>query len=227
MDCNNPEDYEKSEKIFQKAKTFQEFLKLWQMFYLNRICIPTYVDNFVGAEDNPQADESMARKFVDIVEYGVVPYDFQINSLADGQKAYVLAYVPKETGWLITSYINRYPGYVAFSQSISNDINSNVENLFATYDPDEDQKDMSQRTGVLFGQPFTQLGLGAKEDMEQIREWLSRPLKKIFNSDYFERIVVLDTNPLEKSDRILNIILNAIQDNKVRLEQIVKSPTDV
>ena len=63
MNCEDPKYIAESEKKFKNAKTIKEFLHLWSKFYNNEICIPTYLDVFVGGEDNEQATYEMGRKF--------------------------------------------------------------------------------------------------------------------------------------------------------------------
>ena len=202
-----------SKKAFHKVKNLKQFKKLWSKFYTNEICIPTYLDNFVGGEDNPQATIEMGKKFQEIVSYGIIPDDFQTNSLKDTQKAYVDMFVPNNLANVLTSYINRYPGYVAFWQHISND--DSIKGLYVTYDPTEKDTEMSLKTNVFFGDPYSHLGYGGEGTFESIQEWLNNNAKKHINKNNFKHMVVIDTMFNEKPDRILDIILYALRDNLI------------
>lgn len=72
MDCTKDKDRNISKDKFNKVKKLNQFIELWSGFYDNKICIPTYMDNFVGAEDNPDATMEMGRKFQEIVSYGII-----------------------------------------------------------------------------------------------------------------------------------------------------------
>ena len=214
MDCSKEKDRNISRDKFNKVKTFQGFIDLWSKFYTNEICIPTYLDNFVGAGDNPDATIEMGKKFQEIVSYGIIPHNFQTNSLEDTQKAYVDMYVPNELASVIAEYINRYPGYVSFWQDIKDEFT--LGDLVVTYDPTEEERKNSVKKGVFFGDPFSRLGYAGQDDFDFISEWLSKKAKKIINKDNFKQVTVIDTIPTAKSDRILDVILYALRDNKNR-----------
>lgn len=210
MNCEDPKYIAESEKKFKNAKTIKEFLHLWSKFYNNEICIPTYLDVFVGGEDNEQATYEMGRKFQQIVKSGVIPHDFQVND-PTSQKAYVSAFAPSEITSYLTEYINRYPGFVAFYQDIES--KDYPRGLYVTYDPDEAQSVGSRRMGVFMGDAFTDVGSPREEAFDFIDEWLSKPVRKILNKNNYNHLAVVDTQPNAKPDRILDVIINALNDN--------------
>lgn len=213
MNCGEDKDQKKSQELFSRANTVPEFLALWAKFYSNEICTPGYLDNFIGGEDNPQADDKIGAKFQTITSYGVIAHDFQTNSLEDGQKAYVTAFVPNELAGQIATYINRYPGYIALYRDIEDKFN--IKGVYTTYDPeDENVKELSKRTGVLFGTPYTSLDYAGGEEFDSIREWLNKKLKKIINQKNYKIITIIDTMPREAPDRILDMIIYALTDKK-------------
>lgn len=216
MDCNNPDDIEKSEKLFRAAETYKDFLELWSRFYLNKICIPTYLDNFVGAEDNPDATLEVGSKFREIVQKGVIPVDYQPGS-PEGQKAYVIMFVPSDLARVLSIYINRYPGYVSFNQDFES---GSLTDLYVTYDCSEQEEKNSVKKGVFFGEPHTHLGDPDKDALEFIREWLSHELEFFIDPYNFVSLTVIDTIPSRKNT-ILDIILNALRDNSALVTKIV------
>lgn len=225
MDCTKREDREKSEKMFKEVRTLQEFLKLWRKFYVNEICIPGYYSNFIGAEDNEHADLSMAKKFQKMTKYGVIPVDFQTNSLKNGQRGYVKILIPNDMANNLTEYINRYEGYVAFWNELKDDYV--INGLVVTYDPSKEDVKLNQKTGVLFGDPFSRLGYAGEAEFNFIKEWLSlnsessnrsssddlnSDMNKIINVDNFKLLTVIDTMPSQAPDRFLNVVLYALKD---------------
>lgn len=123
-------------------------------------------------------------------------------------------FVPNELADMITEYINRYPGYVSFYQDISD--NFNVQGLFVTYDPTEEESANSVKKGVFFGDPFSRLGYAGGDEFDFITEWLNKKAKKVINKKNFKQVTVVDTIPTAKSDRILDVILFALRDHKNR-----------
>lgn len=210
MDCGSQEGRDKSREIFLQLKTYSQFLDTWVEFYSNKMCIPTYFAGFVGGEDNRHATRKMGEKFQQITRYGLIPFSFQTNNLKDGQKAYVNLYATEKVSIIITEYINRYPGFAAFYQDVNGE--SCINGLYVTYDPDKEQRKKTMKTGVFFGNPFTHLGTKS-DDMDIIGEWLVPPLSTILTSDNFKEVTLFDTIPTEKSDRILDLLLNALRDN--------------
>lgn len=210
MDCSEQANRDRSREIFLQARTYSEFLNLWSKFYSNEICIPAYFANFIGAEDNKHATRKIGRKFQEITNFGTIPVNFQTNSLKDGQKAYVILLATEQVTEVITEYVNRYPGFIAFYQDTSGE--SCVNGLYVTYDPDKEQAKKTLKTGIFFGNPFTHLGTKSN-DSDFIREWLNPILSNIIANENFKEITVIDTIPSEKSDRILDLLLNALRDN--------------
>lgn len=210
MNCSSQADREKSKDIFSQAKTYSQFLDVWSRFYINEICIPFYFDNFIGGEDNKYTTMKMGEKFREITKHGLIPVNFQVNSLKDGQKAYIILFATEAVCNIITEYINRYPGFVAFYQNSKegNDING----LFVTYDPNKEQAKKTMKTGVFFGNPFSVVGVSSGQ-LDFIREWLPEPLLNVISNENFREITIIDTIPTEKSDRILNLLLNVLRDN--------------
>jgi len=210
MNCESQEGHTKSKEIFSQAKTYSQFLDLWSKFYINEICIPTYFASFIGDNDNKYATIEMGKKFQTITKYGLIPVNFQTNSLKSGQKAYVNLYATETVSSIITEYINRYPGFVAFYQDVNGE--SCVNGLFVTYDPDKEQRKKTMKTGVFFGDPFSHMGTKS-EDIDTIREWLTLPLLNVITNENFKEVIIIDTIPTEKSDRILDLLLNTLKDN--------------
>lgn len=210
MDCKKEKDRINSKNIFMQLKTPEEFFDTWGKFYENKICIPGYISNFIGSSDNPQATFDMGKKFKEITSYKIIPYDFQTNSLESGQKAYINMFVPYNLSRYLPRYINRYPGYVAYSQPILG--YSGPLDLIVTYDASSEEAKMNKKTGILFGEVSTGLGEDGKETFEYIQEWLNDSVKSVFNEDDYMNVTVIDTIPSEKSDRILDLVLTALKD---------------
>jgi hypothetical protein len=210
MNCGSQEDHNKSQELFSQAKTYSQFLDLWMRFYINEICIPTYFANFIGAEDNKYATRKMGEKFQEITKFGLIPINFQTNSLKSCQKAYVNLYTTEIVSDIITQYINRYPGFIAFYQDIRGD--NCINNLYVTYDPDKDEKKRTVKTGVFFGNPFTSLGRKS-EDIDFIQEWLNPDLSDVISNENLKEVIIIDTIATQKSDRVLDLLLNALRDN--------------
>lgn len=208
MNCESPEDIEKSEKLFMQARTYTQFLDLWSKFYTNEICIPTYLDNFVGGEDNPQATNEMGRKFQRIVGLGVIPIDFQ-TTIPGHQKGYVDALCPKDLAGPICEYINRYPGFVAFYKPIDEEI----KYLYVTYEDTEEKLKEYARMGVMLGTPYSHVGSPITEPLEFVHDWLSPDLSYVINDRNFVQLIIIDTTFTGPDDKILNVLVNALSDN--------------
>lgn len=212
MDCKDKKVRKLSKKKFHKAKSLEQFLELWSKFYNNEICIPTYYNTFVGAGDNPDATFEVGKKFQDIVKHGIIPTNYQPNSLKDLQKGYINMFVPNELVDYLSTYINRYPGYVAFWNDIADDFV--INGLVVTYDPDEKEREVSQKVGVFMGDPFSMMGYAGGDDYDFIEEWINNNVKEDFNKDTYKYFTVVDTIPTEKPNRIIDIVLIALRDNK-------------
>ncbi len=59
---DNPNDIAASMARFRRTTNLSEFRQTWADFYLNKVCIPTYLGSFLGSEDNKVADKRTAAK---------------------------------------------------------------------------------------------------------------------------------------------------------------------
>ena len=208
MDCTESKSYQISKSLFKNITSYREFLNLWSKFYQNKICIPTYLDNFYGAEDNPDINSKIISKFIRITKLGVIPIDYQ-NGSPESQKAYVALFAPNTIASMISEYINRYPGFVAFVQQI--DSNSHPTDLYVTYDGTKKVLDNSAKKGVFLGDPFTSVGNSLNDMLEFIQEWLSPHMKTIINHNRFKTVTIIDIIPTRKNN-ILDVIINSLSD---------------
>jgi hypothetical protein len=212
MNCEQEKYRQMSRSKFQKVRSYTEFLEIWSSFYQNRICIPTYFDTFVGAEDNPQATQEIGDKFREIVKHGVIPYDFQTN-LPGIQKEYITAFVPTDLIQNLSIYINRYPGYIAFGQTLKS--TDYIQDLYVTYDATDIEIKKSIQTGVFLGDPFTLIGYNGVDEFSYIQEWLDSDfVTKTFNPKHFGHITIIDTEPSAPKERVVDTLLAALKDNK-------------
>lgn len=211
MNCDpDTEDRKTSERTFKRIKAPSKFFDAWSKFYVNEICIPTYFGTFVGGTDNPQASFEIGHKFQQITKYGIIPYDFQVNSLEDGQKAYLNMFVPSDLARYLTLYINRYPGYVAYWQYIGDHVGT--YDLAVTYQATPAEKEVTIKNGILLGEDSTWVGNAGSDDFETIQTWLTNRVKKDINVDNYRQVTIIDTLPGERQDRILDVTLTALND---------------
>lgn len=213
-----------SKERFYQANTFNDFLSLWEEFYENKICIPGYFSLFV--QDNPDTTSEIGRKFGKITRRGFIPFDSQFNK-PNLQKAYVAMFGHKDIVHGLCEHINKYPGFVAFSQKLED---CNTNNLYVTYNGNNNMPlnlteleklkytiydssniiidEKSKKKGMLAGSPYTGLGDSGLYNFFDIYHWLNPYLQEIFNPDDFLSITIVDTISTEKKDRILDFIID-------------------
>lgn len=210
LNCESVEDIKSSMKLFNRIETWDELLELWSSFYDNEICIPCYLSTFTDAEDNPEADRDMAEKFKTVTSYGIITTGSQA-SIKGNQKGFIEAFVPKGIARLLTTYLNRYPGIVAWYHDIAQD---STKGLFVTYDDYEAQIQKYKNTGVMLGEAFTQLGFSNGSCFEEISTWLEN-LNHVWNTSNLYTFIVVDTVPDDNNrDRALDLLIMALKDNE-------------
>ena len=171
--CDTNEEIALSKKIFKSANTVSEFMDLWSTFYENKICIPTYLSKFVGADDNPQATLELGKKLKEIAKRGFLAIDSQVG-IPGYQKGYLVGFLPNSMIDIVIPNLNRYSGIIAFSLDI---INAAAEGLFVTYDQDDNEIAESVVTKKMNGDPMT--SVGTPDSLESIREWMSKTVRKL------------------------------------------------
>lgn len=206
LDCDDidGEDVQKSKLLFENATSWEEFLDIWSKFYVNEVCIPTYMSKFIGGPDNDQADLKTGLLFQKITKNGFLPIESQAT-IPGSQKEYVEGFVRKYEAPHLVNELNRFENIVAWWNEI--DASSSLQGLCVTYDsslkPDKNTKTM-------IGNPFSFIGRSnAFPVFEDVRSWMYDDLKYQFTIQDFVHVVVINTSFHEKSNYALNCILKA------------------
>jgi len=212
--CDTEKERKKSEKLFKKAETVVEFMEIWSKFYLNEVCIPTYLDKFIGAEDNPEATIELGKKLEEITKRGVLAIDSQVN-IPGNQKGYIYGYIPNKMADLVITNLNRYSGIVAFYSDIRDFRKENInvnEGLFVTYDALSEEIEKSVVNKKMLGKPYTTLGSSEVESLKFIREWLNDKLSKKIKAKNYKFFTVIspcfDSPPELVFDKLLEVLRN-------------------
>lgn len=210
--CDTEKEREISKKIFLGAGKVSEFMDLWSKFYENKICIPTYLSKFVGAEDNPEANENLGLKLKEITRRGFLGVDSQVG-IPGNQKAYLVGFLPESMAETVVVELNRYSGIVAFYSDIRDFHSQNINTtggLYVTYDALDEEIAESDKQKKMLGDPFTHLTMVPVEDFESIREWMSKPVRKKISPDKYKYITIVapcfDAPPEMIFDRLLEVL---------------------
>ena len=205
--CDTEKERKISEKIFSKAKTVIEFMEIWSQFYENKICIPTYLDKFVGADDNPEASYELGKKLKEISQRGVLAVNSQVG-IPGNQKQYIIGFMPTKMAEIVIRNINRYSGIVAFYGDIEE--KDTTKGLYVTYDAFQDLIKTGAEEKEMYGDPYTHI-MGADVDsFEQIREWMSKDVKKKINKKRYSHFVIIgpsfDDPPEYIFDKLVEVL---------------------
>lgn len=212
MDCENQRDIEKSRKIFRDAKNVKQFLQVWSSFYENVVCIPTYLSTFVSDKedhDNIHATLKLGEKLKEITMAGIIPFDSQVT-IPGEQKGYMLAYVPLNMAEKLTVELNRYSGIVAY-YTINSEKLHDAEGLYVTYDGTDKEFKQGAKIGKLLGEPMTNIGKSDFTTLESIREWMSKPVRKIISHKNYAFLCVIAPDFYASSEFIFDCILNVVK----------------
>ena len=195
-------DEEDSEAAFQEAETMEEFLRLWSLFYDNKIMIPTYGALFMDPNgDNPQADALLAAKFKALTSKGLICTDSQLM-IPFEQKAYLQLFCPKEYVRLFCNELNRFEDIVAFWHN-SPPAEDYIQGLIVTYD-DYDSPSLAIPPGrnlrqrKMTGSAYTRLSSGTSDELKIIAEWLSDEMQDLLNPNTHTLVNI--TSPSFKTD---------------------------
>ena len=208
MDCESEKDRENSKKIFMKAKTVKKFMKQWGKFYRNKICIPTYLDKFVGEitsgdqsnHDNPQANFELGEKLYKISKIGILAVDSQVT-IPGNQKGYITAFVHKNLAERLAQECNRYPDIVAFYNTL---YDKGSEGLYVTYDS------LIVKENKMVGTPYSQVGRVDTDSLDQIREWMSEPVKRVINKNNYVYFVMINPSFTSPPEYVFDVLLNVL-----------------
>lgn len=206
--CDTIQEIEISKKIFLSAKTVVEFMDLWSKFYENKICIPTYLSKFIGAGDNPEASEELGKKFKEISKRGVLAIDSQVG-IPGSQKQYITGYMSTNLADVVIPELNRYSGIVAFYGPIVE--MDTTDGLYVTYDVDDEEKEEGAKIKKMLGEPFTSIRGADTYSFADIREWMSRPVKKKTKKDKYSHFVIIDPCFSDPSEYIFDKLLEVLR----------------
>ncbi len=192
-----------SMSIFKKIKTYDDFKSVWSKYYANEIKLPLYGCNFVNDEDDYTFE--MGKKCQKIIKSGIIITDFIPNNISKGNRGSFMGFLPNQYAKKLSNNINRHPGYVAFFQDIEDKYG--VNGLVVSYDPTDEESILSSKTLKHHGDPYGNYGYQGEETLDMIKDWLSENSQDIINKHSFKQLTVIDTIPIGKSDKILDVIL--------------------
>lgn len=210
---NNEVTRENSRKKFMNAKTLNEFLRLWSLFYENKIYTPDQLALFIGSRDNSQASIEMGRKFQRITAHGVICTDSQVT-IPRRQKGYLEAYVPKSRCHELVELLNRYDGIVALSQHLRMwDNQYKLGPIVVTCNPSEGPSptlSTSSSHRMMDGKATTRIYGTTDIEHPFMQEWLSPELQAILTSDNYMGVVAFAPGFDCPAEYIIDVFLNAV-----------------
>jgi hypothetical protein len=161
MDVRNCEfgpDVEKSKTRFKRTRTWQQLVKLWILFYSDRMCIPTYLSTWTGRNETgiskylPDVDESLqagAALAHFSKQTGLLFENGQPGSKEPLQRAYLMGFGPmsllptvqnlaaftnRTSGFVMTWWEENYAGDAGHYQEDWPARQNRIRDLFVTYD---------------------------------------------------------------------------------------------
>lgn len=186
--CDTEKERHISKKIFQSAKTVVDFMNIWSKFYENKICIPTYLDKFIGSDDNPEATKELAEKLKEIARRGILAVDSQVG-IPGNQKQYIIGFMPTKMADLVVTELNRYSGIVAFYSDIEE--KETTKGLYVTYDALEEEIQESVKLNKMLGDPYSSIRGADVEAFNDIREWMGKEVKKKINKTRYSHFAII------------------------------------
>lgn len=208
MDCSSEKVQEESRKKFLKAQTVKKFMREWADFYKNKICIPTYLDKFVGARDNPEATFELGEKLYTIARKGILAVDSQVT-IPGFQKGYIVSFVHKDLADRLAEECNRYSDIVAYYNLLEKE-EEGGQSLYVTYDALNPEIKQGAKEGKMLGEAYTQVGFIDKDSLEDIREWMSEPVKQVINRDNYVYFVIINPSFSSQPEYVFDVLLKIL-----------------
>jgi len=214
---------------FSKVETVSDFVALWREFYTGHIAIPNYHGSFLPTikdHDNQLVTEHEARKFYFITSRGLIAFNSQVGSRADGQKSCLSAFCSDfERVKNLCASLNRYNGIVAYAVLVDFEPQQDsrlVAPIYVTYDNTSaadaaaDSVVMPASTSTrLNGTPFTKQNVGEFTDGQALAEtfkWLRPDLRNAFlNDTQWWAVTAIDAN-YDRPNLLLNAIVDSVKD---------------
>lgn len=182
LPCDDEKTFEEYVTI-KSSISYDDYVYKWALFYLGHACVPTYVDTFVGAVDNPDATQEHAMRFANItLQHYILPTNWQ-PYMPGSQREYLNYVAIEDEARMHVEWLNQKEGIVAFASK------NNVSSIgpYVTYE-DYDGTPI----------PLTIAGPNS-EDMEMIRASVSSA-----NEWNLTSVCIISTMP--KDNYILDVM---------------------